>query len=51
MLYYSEHAAIVETLIQIERETDWATTWRIRDIEDFGALILTMTSETFTSID
>ncbi|KAJ5287839.1 hypothetical protein N7478_003525 [Penicillium angulare] len=35
MSHYSEHAAIVETLIRIERETGWATVWRVEDLKDF----------------
>ncbi|KAJ5784509.1 uncharacterized protein N7503_009721 [Penicillium pulvis] len=35
MSHYSEHAAIVETLIRIERETGWATTWRVEDLKEF----------------
>lgn len=35
MSHYSEHAAIVETLVRIERETGWATTWRVEDLKEF----------------
>ncbi|KAJ5650872.1 uncharacterized protein N7484_004595 [Penicillium longicatenatum] len=35
MSHYSEHAAIVETLIQIEHETGWATAWRVEDLKEF----------------
>lgn len=35
MSHYSEHAAIVETLFRIERETGWATTWRVEDLKEF----------------
>ncbi|KAJ5675995.1 hypothetical protein N7462_008892 [Penicillium macrosclerotiorum] len=35
MSHYSEHSAIVETLIKIERETGWATAWRVEDLKDF----------------
>lgn len=34
MSHYSEHMAIVETLIRIERETGWATAWRVEDLKD-----------------
>ncbi|KAJ5301063.1 uncharacterized protein N7443_006065 [Penicillium atrosanguineum] len=34
MSHYSEHGAIVETLIRIERETGWATAWRVEDLKD-----------------
>ncbi|XHG01026.1 hypothetical protein AWENTII_004432 [Aspergillus wentii] len=35
MSHYSEHAAIVETLTRIERETGWATAWRVEDLKEF----------------
>lgn len=35
MSHHSEHAAIVETLTRIERETGWATAWRVEDLRDF----------------
>lgn len=35
MSHYSEHGAIVETLVRIERETGWATAWRVEDLKDF----------------
>ncbi|CAI7565513.1 unnamed protein product [Penicillium pancosmium] len=35
MSHYSEHEAIVETLVRIERETGWATTWRVEDLKEF----------------
>ncbi|KAJ5748701.1 uncharacterized protein N7511_010397 [Penicillium nucicola] len=35
MSHYSEHAAIVETLVRIERETGWATAWRVEDLKEF----------------
>ncbi|KAF3386672.1 hypothetical protein F1880_000719 [Penicillium rolfsii] len=35
MSHYSEHTAIVDTLIRIERETGWATAWRVEDLKDF----------------
>ncbi|KAK5788895.1 hypothetical protein VI817_009853 [Penicillium citrinum] len=35
MSHYSEHEAIVETLVRIERETGWATSWRVEDLKDF----------------
>lgn len=35
MSHYSEHEAIVETLSRIERETGWATAWRVEDLKDF----------------
>ncbi|PLB54779.1 hypothetical protein P170DRAFT_452432 [Aspergillus steynii IBT 23096] len=35
MSHYSEHAAIVDTLTRIERETGWATAWRVEDLKDF----------------
>ncbi|KAJ5633594.1 hypothetical protein N7528_001436 [Penicillium herquei] len=35
MSHYSEHAAIVDTLIRIERETGWATVWRVEDLKEF----------------
>lgn len=34
MSHYSEHMAIVETLVRIERETGWATAWRVEDLKD-----------------
>lgn len=34
MSHYSEHMAIVETLMRIERETGWATAWRVEDLKD-----------------
>lgn len=34
MSHYSEHIAIVETLVRIERETGWATAWRAEDLKD-----------------
>ncbi|KAL4895608.1 hypothetical protein BDV59DRAFT_191556 [Aspergillus ambiguus] len=35
MSHHSEHAAIVETLTRIERETGWATAWRVEDLKEF----------------
>ncbi|KAE8150909.1 hypothetical protein BDV25DRAFT_139345 [Aspergillus avenaceus] len=35
MSHYSEHAAIIETLTRIERETGWATAWRVEDLREF----------------
>lgn len=35
MSHYSEHTAIVETLVRIERETGWATAWRVEDLKEF----------------
>lgn len=35
MSHHSEHAAIVEILIRIERETGWATAWRVEDLKEF----------------
>ncbi|KAK1144278.1 hypothetical protein N8T08_005691 [Aspergillus melleus] len=35
MSHYSEHAAIVDTLTRIERETGWATAWRVEDLKEF----------------
>lgn len=35
MSHYSEHEAIVETLVRIERETGWATAWRVEDLKEF----------------
>lgn len=35
MSHHSEHAAIVETLTRIERETGWATAWRGEDLREF----------------
>lgn len=35
MSHYSEHTAIVETLLRIERETGWATAWRVEDLKEF----------------
>ena len=35
MSHHSEHAAIVETLNRIERETGWATAWRVEDLKEF----------------
>ncbi|KAL4983388.1 fungal-specific transcription factor domain-containing protein [Aspergillus falconensis] len=35
MSHHSEHGAIVETLTRIERETGWATAWRVEDLRDF----------------
>lgn len=35
MSHYSEHEAIVDTLIRIERETGWATVWRVEDLKEF----------------
>ncbi|KAL4795177.1 hypothetical protein BDV19DRAFT_399024 [Aspergillus venezuelensis] len=35
MSHYSEHGAIIETLNRIERETGWATAWRVDDLRDF----------------
>ncbi|KAL2825885.1 fungal-specific transcription factor domain-containing protein [Aspergillus pseudoustus] len=35
MSHHSEHAAIVETLTRIERETGWATAWRVEDLREF----------------
>lgn len=35
MSHYSEHAAIIETLMRIEREIGWATAWRVEDLKEF----------------
>ncbi|CAG7990686.1 unnamed protein product [Penicillium salamii] len=35
MSHYSEHTAIIETLVRIERETGWATAWRVEDLKEF----------------
>ncbi|KAL6234532.1 hypothetical protein BDW75DRAFT_241038 [Aspergillus navahoensis] len=35
MSHHSEHGAIVETLTRIERETGWATAWRVEDLLEF----------------
>ncbi|KAE8311689.1 hypothetical protein BDV41DRAFT_565623 [Aspergillus transmontanensis] len=35
MSHHSEHTAIIETLTRIERETGWATAWRVEDLKDF----------------
>lgn len=35
MSHHSEHSAIVDTLTRIERETGWATTWRVEDLKEF----------------
>ncbi|KAL2797797.1 fungal-specific transcription factor domain-containing protein [Aspergillus keveii] len=35
MSHHSEHAAIIETLTRIERETGWATAWRVEDLREF----------------
>ncbi|KAE8371242.1 hypothetical protein BDV26DRAFT_286933 [Aspergillus bertholletiae] len=35
MSHYSEHAAIIEILTRIERETGWATAWRVEDLKEF----------------
>ncbi|KAF5861060.1 hypothetical protein ETB97_000749 [Aspergillus alliaceus] len=35
MSHHSEHTAIIETLTRIERETGWATMWRVEDLKDF----------------
>ncbi|KAL4804427.1 fungal-specific transcription factor domain-containing protein [Aspergillus unguis] len=35
MSHHSEHGAIVETLTRIERETGWATAWRVDDLREF----------------
>ncbi|CAG7922587.1 unnamed protein product [Penicillium olsonii] len=35
MSHHSEHTAIVETLVRIERETGWATAWRVEDLKEF----------------
>ncbi|GLA42346.1 hypothetical protein AnigIFM63309_010878 [Aspergillus niger] len=35
MSHYSEHTAIIETLTRIERETGWATAWRVEDLKEF----------------
>ena len=35
MSHHSEHAAIIETLSRIERETGWATAWRVEDLKEF----------------
>ncbi|KAL4923879.1 transcription factor domain-containing protein [Aspergillus undulatus] len=35
MSHHSEHSAIVETLNRIERETGWATAWRVEDLREF----------------
>ncbi|KAJ5646455.1 hypothetical protein N7490_002827 [Penicillium lividum] len=35
MSHYSEHAAIVDTLVRIEHETGWATAWRVEDLKEF----------------
>ncbi|OJI80931.1 hypothetical protein ASPTUDRAFT_77731 [Aspergillus tubingensis CBS 134.48] len=35
MSHHSEHTAIIETLTRIERETGWATAWRVEDLKEF----------------
>ncbi|OJK04033.1 hypothetical protein ASPACDRAFT_22613, partial [Aspergillus aculeatus ATCC 16872] len=35
MSHHSEHAAIIQTLTRIERETGWATSWRAEDLREF----------------
>lgn len=35
MSHCSEHEAIVDTLTRIERETGWATAWRVEDLKEF----------------
>ncbi|KAE8344722.1 hypothetical protein BDV24DRAFT_171292 [Aspergillus arachidicola] len=35
MSHHSEHTEIIETLTRIERETGWATAWRVEDLKDF----------------
>ncbi|EYE92302.1 uncharacterized protein EURHEDRAFT_517850 [Aspergillus ruber CBS 135680] len=35
MSHCSEHEAIVNTLTRIERETGWATAWRVEDLKEF----------------
>ncbi|KAJ5833371.1 hypothetical protein N7474_001682 [Penicillium riverlandense] len=35
MSHHSEHQAIIETLIRIERDTGWATAWRVEDLKEF----------------
>ncbi|KAB8264562.1 hypothetical protein BDV32DRAFT_160100 [Aspergillus pseudonomiae] len=35
MSHHSEHTAIIETLTRVERETGWATAWRVEDLKDF----------------
>lgn len=35
MSHGSEHSAIVNTLARIERETGWATSWRVDDLIEF----------------
>lgn len=35
MSHHSEHAAIVQTLLRIEHETGWASSWRVEDLKEF----------------
>jgi hypothetical protein len=35
MSHASEHEAILEILTSIERETGWATAWRVQDLKDY----------------
>ncbi|KAL3476983.1 hypothetical protein BJX99DRAFT_270140 [Aspergillus californicus] len=35
MSHHSEHDAIVSTLTRIERDTGWATAWRVEDLREF----------------
>ncbi|KAL5339516.1 fungal-specific transcription factor domain-containing protein [Aspergillus crustosus] len=35
MSHHSEHDAIIETLTRIERETGWASAWRVEDLREF----------------
>lgn len=34
MSHHSEHTAIVQILVRIERETGWATSWRVEDLKE-----------------
>lgn len=35
MSHRAEHEAIIETLTRIERQTGWATAWRVDDLKEF----------------
>lgn len=35
MSHHSEHAAVIDMLTRIERETGWASVWPIEDLKDF----------------
>lgn len=38
MSHISEHRAILELLARIERESGWATAWRMQDLKDYWGL-------------